>query len=122
MRIRRAVPSLQRNVAIRVCCAYKTVSLHATMMIAGIIPFDHLEVQVPPAAKAVPRANARRRTIASWKEEELALAGMSNETGVRVRAAVADKLKEWVGRPFFISTNFYTTQLMTGYCSASPRT
>ncbi|KAI4472787.1 hypothetical protein M0804_015612 [Polistes exclamans] len=41
-RIKRAVRALQRRVAIRVCCAYRTVSFHAAMMVAGIIPLDHL--------------------------------------------------------------------------------
>ncbi|KAI4476088.1 hypothetical protein M0804_013884 [Polistes exclamans] len=40
--------------------------------------------------------------IAAWKEEEIGLIGVTGETGVRVRAAIADRLDEWVGRPYSI--------------------
>lgn len=70
----RAVWSLQRKVAIRVCCAYKTVSIHAAMI---IIPLAHLapqlaetyaavretEKSVPSCTKAVLGAVARKRAI-----------------------------------------------------------
>ncbi|KAI4485285.1 hypothetical protein M0804_006790 [Polistes exclamans] len=46
MRIRRAVPNLQRRIAIRVCCGYRTVSFHAAMMVVGIISLDHLAPKV----------------------------------------------------------------------------
>ncbi|KAI4473308.1 hypothetical protein M0804_015405 [Polistes exclamans] len=87
MRVKRAIRSFQRRVAIRVCCAYKTVSFHAAMMVAGIIPLDHLaprlaevyatlndaEGPVPPVIKAALGAEARRMAVAAWKEEELAV-------------------------------------------------
>ncbi|XP_043498388.1 uncharacterized protein LOC122521608 [Polistes fuscatus] len=109
-RVRRAVRALQRRVAIRVCCAYKTVSFHAAMMVAGIIPLDHLASQlsdihaavrdaeepVSPYTKAVLFAIAKKRAIAAWKEEELGLLGATGATGVCVRAAIADRLEEWV--------------------------
>ncbi|XP_047356423.1 uncharacterized protein LOC124951689 [Vespa velutina] len=98
-KIGRAVRSLQRKVAIRVCCAYRTVSVHAAMMIAGIIPLAHLAPQLaetytavgdaeeplPPRAKAVLGPLARRRAIKAWKSEELVLAETSAATGVRAR-------------------------------------
>ncbi|XP_043496449.1 uncharacterized protein LOC122520448 [Polistes fuscatus] len=128
-RIRRAVRALQRRVAIRVCCAYKTVSFHAAMMVAGIIPLDHLAPQladvyaavreaedpVSPRTRAVLGAVAKRRAIATWKEEEVNLVGAIGATGVRVRAAIASWLEEWVGRPFSLETTFHTTQLMTNH-------
>ncbi|GHJ61402.1 hypothetical protein NOK12_39200 [Nocardioides sp. OK12] len=128
-RIGRAVRSLQRKVAIRVCCAYRTISFHAAMMIAGIIPLGHLAPQlaetyaavrgaeepVSPRAKAVLGALARRRAIEAWKAEELEFIGSPEATGVRTRAAIAEWLAEWIGRPFSIGTTFHTTQLMTGH-------
>ncbi|KAI4475429.1 hypothetical protein M0804_014319 [Polistes exclamans] len=98
-------------------------------MIAGIIPLDHLaprlaevyvtlndaEGPVPPVIKAALGAEARRMAVAAWREEELDLTGVTGETGVRVRAAIADRLGEWVERPHSISTTFHTTQLMTGH-------
>ncbi|XP_043494153.1 uncharacterized protein LOC122519054 [Polistes fuscatus] len=128
-RVRRAVRALQRRVAIRVCCAYKTVSYYAAMMVAGIIPLDNLAPQLADAYAAVreaddpvfPRTRAvlgavsKRRAIAAWKEEEVNLVGAIGATGVRVRAAIASRLEEWVGRPFSLETTFHTTQLMTGH-------
>ncbi|KAI4476974.1 hypothetical protein M0804_013154 [Polistes exclamans] len=98
-------------------------------MVAGIIPLDHLAPQlaevyatlsdaegpVPPGINAALGANTRRVAIASWKEEEIGLTGVTGETGARVRAAIADRLDEWVERPYSISTTFHTTQLMTGH-------
>ena len=129
MRVKRAIRSFQRRVAIRVCCAYKTVSFHAAMMVAGIIPLDHLaprlagvyatlndaEGPVPPVIKVALGAEARRAAVAAWKEEELGLTGVTGETGARVRAAIADRLDEWVERPHSMGTTFHTTQLMTGH-------
>ncbi|KAI4476276.1 hypothetical protein M0804_013730 [Polistes exclamans] len=128
-RIRRAVRALQRKVAIRVCCAYRTVSFHAAMMVAGIIPLDHLaprlaevyvtlknaEGPVSPDIRAALGAFARMEAIAAWKVEEISLIGVIGETGARVRAAIADRLDEWVGRPYSIGTTFHTTQLMAGH-------
>ncbi|XP_035742491.1 uncharacterized protein LOC118450749 [Vespa mandarinia] len=126
MRIGRAVRSLQRKVAIRVCCAYRTVSFHAAMMIAGITPLAHLAPQlaetyaavrdtekpVPPCTKAVLDALARRRAIEAWK---LGLVESPTATGVGARAAIAEWLVEWIRRPFSIGTTFHSTQLMTGH-------
>ncbi|KAI4472929.1 hypothetical protein M0804_015552 [Polistes exclamans] len=97
-RIRRAVRALQRRVAIGVFCAYRTVSFHAAMMVAGIIPLDHLapplatayetlknaEGPVSPDIRASLGAFSRIGAIAAWKEEEIGLVGVTGETGVRI--------------------------------------
>ncbi|KAI4472770.1 hypothetical protein M0804_015618 [Polistes exclamans] len=128
-RVRRAVRALQRRVAIGVCCAYRTVFFHAAMMVAVIIPLDHLaprlaetyetlknaEGPVSPDIRASLGTFARMGAIAEWKEEDFGLAGTTGETGVQVRAAIADRFDEWVRRPYSIGTTFHTTQLMTGY-------
>ncbi|KAI4476227.1 hypothetical protein M0804_013767 [Polistes exclamans] len=117
------------EVAIRVCSAYRTVSFDAAIMVAGIIPLDHLVPQlaevyatlkdaegpVPSNIRAALGAEARRMAVAAWKKEELDLTGVTGETGARVRAAIADRLDEWVGRPHSIGTTFHATQLMTGH-------
>ncbi|KAI4476354.1 hypothetical protein M0804_013669 [Polistes exclamans] len=128
-RVRRAVRALQRKMAIRVCCAYRTVSFHAAMMVAGIIPLDHLaprlaevyatlkdaEGPVPPNIRAALGAFAMIRAVSAWKKEEISLIRVTGETGARVRAAIVDRLDEWVGRPYSIGTTFHATQLMTGH-------
>ncbi|XP_043501613.1 uncharacterized protein LOC122523803 [Polistes fuscatus] len=98
-------------------------------MVAEIIPLDHLAPQladvyaavreaedpVSPRTRAVLGAIAKRMAIASWKEEEENLVSAIGATGVRVRAAIASRLEEWVERPFSLETTFHTTQLMTGH-------
>ncbi|KAI4475769.1 hypothetical protein M0804_014085 [Polistes exclamans] len=72
-RVKRSVRAFQRKFAIRVCCAYRTASFHAAMIVAGVIPLDHLapwlaeayvaldgaEGPIPPGIKAAFGAFAR---------------------------------------------------------------
>ncbi|KAI4475788.1 hypothetical protein M0804_014104 [Polistes exclamans] len=111
------------------CQKEPEASFHAAMMVAGVIRLDHLaprlveayaalesvEGQVPPGIKAAFGAFARWGAVVAWREEELNLVDVPGETGVRVRAAIGDRLVEWVERPFSIGTTFYTTQLLTGH-------
>ncbi|XP_014614909.1 PREDICTED: uncharacterized protein LOC106792890, partial [Polistes canadensis] len=99
------------------------------MMVAWIISLDQLAPRlaevyvtlkeakgpVPPNIRAALGAFARMGAIAAWKKEEIGLIEVTGETGVRSRAAIADRLEEWVGRPYSICTTFHATQLMTGY-------
>ncbi|XP_046832403.1 uncharacterized protein LOC124430199 [Vespa crabro] len=111
------------------CCAYRTVSFHAAMMIAGIISLNHVAPRlaetyaavkdanepIPPRTKVVLGALARRRAIEAWQGEELELLGIPEATGERTRAAIPEWLAQWIGRPFFIGTTFHNTQLMTSH-------
>ncbi|KAI4485714.1 hypothetical protein M0802_012575 [Mischocyttarus mexicanus] len=97
-RIRKNVSKVQRKVALRVCCAYKTVSHSAAIMIAGIIPLYHL---APHLAECF------------W-DEELDLLG-TGAPGERVRQALAERLVEWTEQPPSIRMSFHATQLVTGH-------
>ncbi|XP_014614767.1 PREDICTED: uncharacterized protein LOC106792768 [Polistes canadensis] len=115
--------------AIRVCCAYRAAYFHAAMIVAGVIPLDHLAPRLAEAYAALRGAEgpvlpgitaafgffARWGAVVAWREEKLGLVCVPGETGVRVRAAIADKLVEWAERLFSIGTTFHTTQLMTGH-------
>ncbi|KAI4484972.1 hypothetical protein M0802_012906 [Mischocyttarus mexicanus] len=127
-RIRKNVGRVQRRVALRVCCAYKTVSHSAAMMLAGIIPLHHLAPQlaecfwsartadgpVTPLVRARLGMMARRRAIWAWRDEELRLMG-TGAPGERVRQALAERLVGWTERPPSMRTSFHSTQLMTGH-------
>ncbi|KAI4473466.1 hypothetical protein M0802_016102 [Mischocyttarus mexicanus] len=127
-RIRRVVNAIQRRIAIRVCCAYRTVSFHSVMMVAAIIPLHHLAPRlaevyvavrasgesVPLRARVVACMAAKRRAVADWKEEEICLIG-SGAPGERVRLAVAPVLDRWVGGVASLGVTFHSTQLMTGH-------
>ncbi|KAI4472238.1 hypothetical protein M0802_017023, partial [Mischocyttarus mexicanus] len=127
-RIRRVVNAIQRRIAIRVCCAYRTVSFHSVMIVAGIIPLHHLAPRlaevyvavrasgesVPLRARVVACMAAKRRAVADWKEEEIGLIG-SGAPGERVRLAVAPDLDRWVGGVASLGVTFHSTQLMTGH-------
>ncbi|KAI4476736.1 hypothetical protein M0804_013353 [Polistes exclamans] len=77
------------------------------------------EDPVPYCTRAVLFAVAMRKGIAAWKKEELGLVVVNSATRVRVRAAIACRLEEFVYKLFSLETTFHTTQLMTGHCCFS---
>ncbi|KAI4473169.1 hypothetical protein M0804_015456 [Polistes exclamans] len=81
----------------------------------GVRNLTDAEGPVPPNIRAALGAFARAGAVAAWKEEEISLTWVTGETGARVRAAIADRWDEWVGRPHSIGTTFHATQLMTGH-------
>ncbi|KAI4475667.1 hypothetical protein M0804_014163 [Polistes exclamans] len=99
-RIRRAVRSFQRKVAIRVCYAYKTASSHAVMMIAELISLDHFAPQLAEAYVVLEDAEGsalgaltRRKVVAAWREEEFSLAGVLEETAVRCSECQCEEIQ-----------------------------
>ncbi|KAI4474634.1 hypothetical protein M0802_015521 [Mischocyttarus mexicanus] len=113
-RIRKNVGRVQRRVALRMCCAYKTVSHSAAMMLAGIIPLHYLAPQlaecfwsartadgpVTPLVRARLGMMARRRAIWAWRDEELRLMG-TGAPGERVRQALAERLRLAINARFY---------------------
>ncbi|KAI4487102.1 hypothetical protein M0802_012016 [Mischocyttarus mexicanus] len=104
--VRKCVNGLQRAVALRLCCAYRTVSFHAAMMIARVIPLHHLAPRLaeafwttrstggacPPQLRALTGAKAKREAIAAWKAEEINLLG----TEAPVIETTLDDARKWV--------------------------
>ncbi|XP_035741853.1 uncharacterized protein LOC118450292 [Vespa mandarinia] len=108
MRIGWAVRSLQR---IRVRCAYRTGSFHATMMNAGIIPLPHLAFRLADMYAAVRDAEDPVPTYTKAILGNL----VRLTTGVHARVAITEWLSKWIGLPFSNGTRFHITQLSTDY-------
>ena len=67
--------SVQRRAALRVSCAYRTVSGPAIMVVAGVIPLDLLAVEkqnifrrAPDLGRDEAAAEARLNTLRAWQE------------------------------------------------------
>lgn len=66
-RIRESVNKLMRRVALRVMSAYRTVSLEAAAVLAGIVPF---EILIDKYATMYERYRSLRSTVLSLRRSE----------------------------------------------------
>ena len=69
---RKRMAAVQRRGALRVACAYRTVSGEAVAVIAGIISIDLLAWRINDRSAEVGRSKAadeaRRQTLQTWQE------------------------------------------------------
>lgn len=109
--------SAQRQIALRVAAAYRTVSLSAVMVVAGIPPVDLLvyertEVfehsQAEGGVTPQLRREARRRLISRWQER-----WEQDESG-RWTHRLIPSVDKWVSRGHGESS-FHLTQVLTGH-------
>jgi len=107
--------SVQRLCALRVCCAFRTVSHDAALVISGGIPIDLLAVEsanIRAGSTGVATAESLRKrcrelTIAKWQERWV------NGSKGRWTYKLIPELKRWLGRKHG-HVDFYLTQLLTG--------
>ncbi|XP_018368764.1 PREDICTED: uncharacterized protein LOC108764859 [Trachymyrmex cornetzi] len=121
------VARVWRRVALRVICAYRTVSYEASAILSRI-PFRILALRyraVYSRTKEViigngfilPRTRDRikavecKRTVETWRGELLTLS--PSTPGYRVRAALIEVLPTWMGRTGGLT--FHMTQIITGH-------
>ncbi|KAL4083690.1 hypothetical protein QTP88_029006 [Uroleucon formosanum] len=109
---------VQRKAALRVACAYRTVSKEAIMVVSGIIPIDILALerhrcyaqrkgeQEPPDP-----GEPQQTAMDQWQEKWEA----TNETEERIwtRRLIRD-VREWTGRRHG-EVDFHITQALTGH-------
>ena len=101
---------VQRQAAIRSCCAYRTISLVAANIIAATPPIDLLarERQERYSNRGANKGDSRRTTMERWRSRlETA------ETGVWTRKLIAD-LDAWCGRKHGW-VDFHLTQMFSGH-------
>ena len=87
--------AVQRRGALRVACAYRTVSEEAVAVIAGTIPIDLL-------------ARERKQIYDSWHER------WRTATKGRWTYLLIHDITKWLGREYG-EVNFYLTQFLTGH-------
>lgn len=112
---RRKLASVQRRAALRVACAYRTVSEAAVLVVAGIIPIDILATERKRVFedssgddRAAIRSRERTRSLQQWQER-----WRSASTG-RWTARLIREVTPWSGRKHGEVT-FYLTQFLTGH-------
>ncbi|XP_057341662.1 uncharacterized protein LOC130678466 [Microplitis mediator] len=114
---RRRLASVQRRDALRIACAYRTVSEAAVMVIAGVIPIDLLGFErrrIWDARRAgkepLERVKAREReeTLKLWQERwEYA------ETG-RWTFRLIERVRDWISRKEG-EVDYYLSQFLSGH-------
>ena len=113
---RRRLGSVQRRAALRVACAYRSVSEKAVLVVAGIVPIDLLakeravvyEEQLVES-KETARARARECTLMAWQErwEKDSMVAMWTHT-------LIPEVRPWYNRKHG-EVNFYLCQFLTGH-------
>lgn len=107
--------AVQRTAALRVASAYRTVSGHAILLIAGMIPIDLLALERKKIYD-LQRNNAepsdidavRRNTIVQWQERwSAATCGMWT-------MKLIPNIESWINREYG-EVNYYLTQFLTSH-------
>lgn len=109
------ISSVYRLAALRVCCAYRTVSDDAALVIAAMIPIDILAREVKNvsdsqrlSANGNAMADARCRSIAEWQMR------WSTSTKGRWTYTLIPDVSTWCERVHGYP-NFYLTQFLSGH-------
>jgi len=117
-----------RTIAQRVCCAYKTVSGVAALMIAGMISTVFMALKLEAAYRVYKirsteedishlervkiGQNALRDAKLSWFDYLISV--RNAPPGVRTKDAIMPSLEKWYNRSYG-TTSFYITQIITGH-------
>ena len=116
---------VQRRMALRVIRAYRTVSTETAIILAGMIPFDHLaraysesywesrdsstQTQDLRANQESPKERATRRALTRWKQELRSRAAEKRAIG-----SILPKWEEWAEKGPGALT-YRVTQIITGH-------
>ncbi|KAH8355494.1 hypothetical protein KR084_011142, partial [Drosophila pseudotakahashii] len=108
--------SVQRLCALRVCCAFRTVSHDAALVISEVIPIDLLaleSVEIRAGSTGIATAEALRKrcrelTIAKWQER------WAQSSKGRWTYKLIPELQRWLGQKH-AHVIIYLTQLLTGH-------
>ena len=104
---------VQRKLALRICSSYRTVSLEAIQVLAGVVPLELLveeRVEIHEGAEE-DRDTIRSRTIRKWQHKWTTLQGKAEWT-----RRLIPSLDEWVNRRHG-ELNYWLTQFLTGHGS-----
>lgn len=107
------IERVQRKMAIRVSCAYRTVSSEAALVVAGVIPIKYLveermAMEIPEQRVETENNQRRERTMELWQTEWDG-PGKGRWTRKLIR-----NLRGWTERKHG-EVNYWTTQVLTGH-------
>lgn len=115
VKYRKRMAAVQRRGALRVACAYRTVSEPAVLAIAGIIPIRLLAQEKKrvyerkgTVGKAQANLEERARTLATWQQ-----LWESDERGKWTKRLLGE-LRRWTERKHG-EINYYLSQFLTGH-------
>ena len=104
-----SISSVYRRTALRVCCAYRTVSDEAALVVAGMIPIDLLAKERQLLyEKKLTAQEARERSLSEWQTR------WSTSTKSRWTYTLIPDIKSWIERKHG-DVDFYLTQFLTGH-------
>jgi len=109
------ITAVQRRGALRIACAYQTVSAVAIQVVAGVVPIDLMANErsaVYTNRNVVSRdeasAQARLKTMRDWQSR------WDAHTKGRWTHRLIPNIQEWIGRAHG-EMDFYLTQFLTGH-------
>lgn len=112
---RKTMTYVQRQGALRIACAYRTVPAEAVLIVAGVIPIDLLAME---RKRIYERDEQTERPDAARREREKTLtdwhARWTTEGSGRWTRRLIKDLRPWTERGFG-EVNFYLTQFLTGH-------
>ena len=115
LKYRKQLLNVQRQGALGIACAYRTVSQEAILVVASVIPIDLLAKErkrIYERSADTGRADAaveeRERTMTEWHGR------WTKDSKARWTRRLIGDLRRWAVRGFG-EVNFYLTQLLTGH-------
>lgn len=99
---------MQRQAALRVCSAYRTVSKEAVLVIASMLPLRQLGAARTAQADGQPKNTSMENALIQWQ-----LRWRDATTGSWTRRLIPD-LGPWLGRKHGL-VDFHLTQVLSGH-------
>lgn len=103
--------SVQRKAALRICSAYRTISLDAAQVIAGIVPIDLRIIEAKRIRdRMCSKREARERSLSEWQTR------WDVSTKGRWTHRLIPNIKRWLERRKQAGqVNYYLTQILSGH-------
>lgn len=112
---RKRVAAVQRRGALRVACAYRTVSESAILVVAGVVPIDLMAQERKQVfnrgndvSKAQAQKETRARSLEIWKER------WANDGRGKWTVRIVKTVDRWLTREHG-EVGYYVTQFLTGH-------
>lgn len=107
---RQHMAKVQRRMALRVTSAYKTASLDAILVIAGIPPIELQVAERKEIQEGQDRKSARERLLEKWQSR------WENAQNGRWTYKMIPQIEPWINRKHG-ETEYYMTQVLSGHGS-----
>ena len=105
------IARVQRRLALRICSAYRTVSLEAVQVLAGVVPLELLAEERTKIndETGIDKAELRARSVRKWQRRWSTLQGKAQWTH-----RLIPNIEDWVSRRHG-EMSYWLTQFLTGH-------